>query len=262
MEVFRNWFVRGALAVSMLVPVYFLVAALGTKFGYLDWTVGFGQMTLAWGPRVLIGSAGLALAAVLLALLIPPRRGLMLALAALVIPLLGLGYGAYMRNAAQNIPPIHDISTDLDNPPAFSQAVVRARAAVVNGNDLDLLNKYTRDGRAFVDLQREHYPEIAPVTTNLDPASTFDIALDLARQRGWTIGAADALTGAIEATDRTFWYGFTDDIAIRVRPDGMGARVDLRSVSRVGRSDLGANAKRIGSYLRQLRGRLQSTQPR
>ncbi len=258
MDAFRKWFVRGAFVGSLLVPVYFLTAALGTKYGYFDWTVGFGQMTFVWGPRVLLGAAGLAFIAVLMALLIPPRRGVGLALAALAIPLLGLGYAAYVRSAAQSIPPIHDISTDLVNPPAFSQAVVRARAAVTNGNDLDLLNKVTHEGAPFIELQRRHYPEIAPVTTTLDPARTFDIALDLARAQGWTIGETNADTGAIEAVDRTFWYGFTDDIAIRVRPDGAGSRVDVRSVSRVGRSDLGANAKRIGPYLQELRTRLEA----
>jgi uncharacterized protein (DUF1499 family) len=256
MEAFRKWIVRGALVLSLLVPIYFLVAALGTKFGYFDWRVGFGELTFAWGPRVLLGTAGLGLIALLLALLVPPRRGIGLALVALAIPLLGLGYAAYVRSAAQDIPPIHDISTDLDNPPAFSEAVVRARAAVPDSNDLDLLNKHTRDGQSFAELQRQHYGDIAPVTTGLDPSRTFDIALDLAREKGWRIGRADSATGAIEATDRTFWYGFTDDIAIRVRPEGTGARVDVRSVSRVGRSDLGANAKRIGPYLQELRTRL------
>jgi uncharacterized protein (DUF1499 family) len=260
MDTFRDWWVRGALVVSLLVPVYFLVAALGTKFGYLDWTVGFGQMTFTWGPRVLYGAAGLAFVALLLAFLVPPRRGVGLAVAALAVPLLALGYAAYVRNAAQSIPPIHDISTDLDNPPAFSEAVVRARAAVPNSNDLDLLNKFTREGRAFTELQRQHYPEIEPVITSLEPARVFDIALDLAREQGWSIGATNADIGSIEATDRTFWYGFTDDIAVRVRPEGAGARVDVRSVSRVGRSDLGANAKRIGPYLDELRTRLEGAQ--
>lgn len=258
METFRTWWVRLALAVSLLLPVYFLAASLGTKFGYLDWTVGFVQMTFLWGPRLLLGAAALALIGVLLALFIPPRKGLRAALIALVIPLIGIGYGAYVRNAAADIPPIHDISTDLDNPPAFSEAVVRARAAVEGVNDLDLLNKFTREGRQFTELQRENYGDIAPVVTTLDPARAFDIALGLAREQGWTIGDTNAVTGAIEATDRTFWYGFTDDIAVRVRPDGVGARVDVRSVSRVGRSDLGANARRLRPYLQELRARLEA----
>jgi uncharacterized protein (DUF1499 family) len=260
METFRDWLVRGALAASLLVPVYFLVAALGTRFGYFEWTVGFGQLTFVWGPRVLMGAAALAFLALLLALLVPPRKGAGLALAALAIPLLGLGYAAYVRNAAQSIPPIHDISTDLDNPPAFSESVLRARAAVSNSNHLDLLNKRTQDGRSFAELQRQHYPDIEPVMTTLAPDRAYDIALELAREHGWSIGETNADTGVIEAAATTFWYGFTDDIAIRVRPQGMGARVDVRSVSRVGRSDLGANAERLRPYLTELRTQLEAEQ--
>jgi len=260
METVRDWWVRAALIVSLLLPVYFLAAALGTKFGYLDWTIGFVEMTFRWGPRLLLGAAALALVGVLLALFISPRRGIVAGLIALAIPLAGIGYGMYVRNAAAGIPPIHDISTDLADPPGFSEAIVSARAAVTGGNDLDLPNKRTQDGRAFTDLQRESYPEIGPVTSRLDPQRTYDIALEAAREQGWTIGATNADTGSIEATDSTFWYGFTDDIAVRVRPEGSGARVDVRSVSRVGRSDLGANAARVEPYLQVLRARLESAQ--
>jgi uncharacterized protein (DUF1499 family) len=258
METFRTWWVRLALLIALLLPVYFLAASLGTKFGYLDWTVGFGQMTFVWGPRVLLGAAGLAFIALLLVMFIPPRKGFRAALVALIIPLLGLGYGMYVRNAAASIPPIHDISTDLDNPPAFSEAVVRARAAVESVNDLDLLNKFTREGRPFTELQRENYADIAPVTTTLDPVRAFNVALDLAREQGWTIGEVNMAAGAFEATDQTFWYGFTDDIAVRVRLEGADTRIDVRSVSRVGRSDLGANAARLRPYLQELRARLET----
>ncbi|MBL8535908.1 MAG: DUF1499 domain-containing protein [Hyphomonadaceae bacterium] len=253
---FRDFIVRAALTLSLLVPVYFAVAALGTKFGLLDWRIGFGLMTFRFGIFVFAGAAAFALLALLVALVAPPRRGVFAALLALAIPGAGMGYGAYVRQQAQAIPPIHDISTDLIDPPAFSQAVVAARAAVPGGNDLDLLNKRTGDGRAFVDLQREAYGDIQPVSTAQSPRAAFDAALALAETQGWTIARADAAAGVIEATATTFWYGFTDDIVIRVRPEGEGARVDARSVSRVGRSDLGANAARLRPYLAELRARL------
>lgn len=256
MDRFRDIWVRAALALSLLVPVYFLVAALGTKFGLLDWTVGFGRMTYEWGPRVLFIAGGAALIGLALAFFTPPRRGVGAALIALLIPAIGIGYAMYVRSTAAEIPPIHDISTDLMDPPSFSEEVARARAAVARSNDLDLLNKRTADGRAFIDLQREAYPDIQYVSTGLDPARAFDIALALAREQPWRIGRTDPQAGEIEATAETFWYGFTDDIAIRVRPDGTGARIDMRSVSRVGRSDLGANAKRMRPYLEELRRRV------
>lgn len=257
MEKFRDIWVRAALVVSLLTPVYFLVAALGAKFGLFDWTVGFVDMTVTWGAqRLLPAGAAFAFLGLLLAVFVTPRRGILAALVALAIPAAGFGYVLYVRNAAAEIPPIHDISTDFVDPPAFSDAVVSARAAVPQSNGLDLTNKHTGDGRAFTDLQREAYPEIAPAPTGLEPARAFDIALALAREQDWRIGRVDAEAGVIEATAESFWFGFIDDIVVRVRPDGTGARVDMRSVSRVGRSDLGANAARMRPYLEELRRRL------
>lgn len=255
----RDFWVRAALVLALLVPVYFLIAAFGAKFGLIDWTIGFGQMTFQWGPKVLMGVGGFALIGLLLALLVPPRRGALTALLALLIPAIGLGYGMYVRQQAQSIPPIHDISTDLVDPPEFSAAVVEARAAVTRGNGLDLANKEA-NGRSYIEWQQEAYADIRSVPTGLAPEAAFDIALSLAQEQGWSIGAADMEAGRIEATAESFWYGFIDDIAIRIRPDGSGARIDMRSVSRVGRSDLGANAARMRPYLEELRVRLQDVE--
>jgi uncharacterized protein (DUF1499 family) len=258
MATIRDFIVRLALIVALIVPVYFLVAALGTKFGLFDWTLGFVRMTFQWGAPLLIGAAGLAVLAFGLSLLVPPRRGAITALLALAIPLAGLGYAFYVRSQAQTIPPIHDISTDLVDPPSFSQAVIDARATIPESNDLDLLAKRTGDGRPFAELQREAYGDIEPIVTGRGQGDAFDAALAEAQAQGWTIGASDRDAGIIEATDSTFWYGFTDDIVIRVRAEGTGARVDVRSVSRVGRSDLGANARRMRPFLAALRARLEA----
>ena len=259
MDGFRNFWVRAALIVSLLLPVYFLVAALGTRFGLFDWTFGFGVLAVVWGTKVLFAAAAFAFLALLLAWFTPPRHGVGLALLALVIPAAALGYGFYVRSQAQQNP-IHDISTDLVDPPSFTGAVSAARARVTHANDLDLLNKRLPDGRAYADVQREIYPDMASIPTGLDQARAFDIALTLAGEQPWWVGAVSQPSGTIEATTRSFWFGFTDDIAIRVRADGSGARVDMRSTSRVGRSDLGANATRMRAYLSELRLRLQAAE--
>ena len=88
---------------------------------------------------------------------------------------------------------------------------------------------------------------------NVPPPKVFDRALAAVREMGWDLVAADATTGQIEATDMTFWYGFKDDIVVRVRPADSGSRVDVRSLSRVGGGDVGINAKRIRAYLGTLR---------
>jgi uncharacterized protein (DUF1499 family) len=250
----RDVLVWLAVLVALAVPVYFAYAALGTKFGLHDWTFGFGQLTYQWGAKVMMGAAGFAVLALIVAYFTPPRRGVMAALLALLIPAGGLGYGAYVRHQAQDIPPIHDISTDLEDPPAFSEAVVQARGESANG--LDLVNKTTRDGAHFIDLQVEAYPDIESIPTGLTPDAAFDVADALVREQSWSVGLVDREGGSIEAMAESFWYGFKDDIVVRVTPDGAGARIDMRSVSRVGGSDLGANSARMGPFLESLRGRI------
>ncbi len=253
----RDFGVRAALLLSLLIPVYFAVAALGTRFGMFSWSFGLQTMTLEWGVRLLLTGAGVALIGLALALFVAPPRGRGLALIALIIPAMGVGYGLYLRERAAALPPIHDISTDLIDPPVFSEAVARERADIIGGNGLDLLGKRSEDGRAFIELQREGYADIESIPTGLTQAQAFEVALALAREQKWTLGEVDPARGTIEATARGFWFGFTDDIAVRVRADGSGARVDMRSVSRVGRIDLGENAARMRPFLRELRLRLE-----
>jgi uncharacterized protein (DUF1499 family) len=100
--------------------------------------------------------------------------------------------------------------------------------------------------------QREGYPDIEPLTMPLPPDRVFNRALDVAQRLGWEIVATDQTGGRIEATDTTRWFGFKDDVAVRITPWGSGTRVDVRSVSRVGRSDVGTNARRIREFLEAL----------
>jgi uncharacterized protein (DUF1499 family) len=260
MDKFRDNAVRLALVLALLTPAYFAFAALGVKFGLFDWRMGLGGLTMEWGPRVIGGVAALAAIALALAFFTPPRRGVLSACIALLIPLLGAGYGIYVGRQAQSIAPIHDISTDLEKPPVFSAEVTRARAAVPAGNDLDLHSKRDSEGTPFVEWQRRQYGDITHVSTGLASGRAFEIASELAHSQNWRMGRVDAANGVIEAVAETFWFGFKDDIAIRIRPDGLGARIDMRSVSRVGRSDLGANAKRMRAFLATLRARLEDAE--
>jgi uncharacterized protein (DUF1499 family) len=141
------------------------------------------------------------------------------------------------------VPPIHDITTDAGDPPAFV-ALMPARKASANGAD------YRRES---FQLQRAAYAEIQPLRLEEKPDRVFQRARDAARALGWDVVASDATAGRIEATDTTAWWGFKDDVVVRVRAEGEGTRVDVRSMSRVGRSDLGANAARVRAFLAKLR---------
>jgi uncharacterized protein (DUF1499 family) len=259
----RDFLVRAALILAILLPIYFLVAALGTKFGLLDWRIGFGLMTYTLGKFVLMGVGAIGLLATLATILVKPRmKGLLGALLAVLLPAAGMGYGVYVQSQAKDIPPIHDISTSLDDPPSFTELVLQERAKVPCVNTLDFATKTVgaangpgcrgRDGGPLAkDLHAKAYGDLKPLRMNQAPNDAVEMVLDAAAAQGWTIVNADVEGGLIEATASTFWYGFKDDIAVRLRPtiDGLGTIVDVRSVSRVGVSDLGANAARIRAFL-------------
>jgi uncharacterized protein (DUF1499 family)/energy-converting hydrogenase Eha subunit A len=148
------------------------------------------------------------------------------------------------------LPYIHDITTDPQNPPAFS-ATLAARAAE-HGDTA------TYGGAALYKRQQAGYPDIAPLETALAPAEAFKHALALAETMPrWTIVKSDPQAGTIEGSARSMFMGFTDDFVIRVSPNGSGSRIDMRSESRQGRSDLGVNAGRIRAYFAALKPQLQ-----
>ncbi len=146
------------------------------------------------------------------------------------------------------MPMIHDVSTDADDPPPFI-ALRDTRLACKNGVDYSGLN-------AMAHHQR--YPDILPATFKQAPATIHQTALAAIKNLGWAIAATSASEGRIEATATTRILRFKDDVAIRIRPANNGTRLDIRSASRVGSSDLGANAKRIRTFLLELNNRLKS----
>lgn len=138
-----------------------------------------------------------------------------------------------------DVPPIHDITTDTQDPPTFTQAE-QQRGAGSNSLQID---------KAVIDQQREAYPDIQTLVIDESFEDAFDRATQVANELGWDIYHQDRNAGVIEAVDTTAIMAFKDDIAIRLRTNAQGTVVDLRSVSRVGESDLGANAKRIRAFV-------------
>ena len=138
-------------------------------------------------------------------------------------------------------PPIHDITTDTDDPPAFVAAV-----------PLNAPGRTDYDP-AVAEQQRAAFPDLGPALLPLAPADAFDRALAVVGEMGWELLADDAAALRIEATDRSFWFGFPDDVVVRVAADGeAGSRVDVRSLSRVGGGDLGVNARRVREFVAAL----------
>jgi uncharacterized protein (DUF1499 family) len=161
-----------------------------------------------------------------------------------VADVLALGVFAVPWNLmrqARAVPPIHDISTDTDDPPAFVAVIARREATRAS-------NPPEYAGAEIAAQQKAAYPDLVTLRVEAPPDQAFASARTAAQSLGWEIVAADAAEGRLEATDTTRWFGFKDDVVVRVRPDGAGSRVDVRSKSRVGRSDVGANAARIRAF--------------
>lgn len=265
----RLMLARGVLILALLLPAYFAGAALGARFGLFDWQLGLGTLIVQWGPRLLIGVLVLAVAILVATLAKVPRQGWRSALIAILIPALGLGYLAWVRDQSAEIPPIHDVSTRPNDPPAFSPALLAQRAGSPDTNPVvsltvpvSTLEKYRGErfadmgDRTLGEIAAEAYPAVRPLTTPAAPGAAFAAALAEARAQGWDIVSQDAAAGTLDATATTFWFGFKDDVAVRVRAEGSGSVIDVRSISRVGLSDLGANAARIEAYLEGVEGRL------
>jgi uncharacterized protein (DUF1499 family) len=227
--------------VAVAAVLLAIAAGFGTRWGLWDYRMGF--TLLRWAAWTGLGAAGVALIGCFTAPSGGPRRGLGLAAAGVVTGLLVFAVPTSNLHAARSVPPINDITTDPANPPAFVAILpLRKGARLPPGYP----------GAKTAELQKKAYPDIAPARLSEPPNQAFARALAAARALGWQIVASVPGEGRIEAVDRTFWFGFSDDVVIRVAVDGNGSRVDIRSHSRVGRSDTGTNARRVRAFLREI----------
>ena len=172
----------------------------------------------------------------------------MVALLALAVPLIGMGYGKSIGAKAKNLPFIHDITTDTQDAPSFTSAIISQRGQ--GSNSLEYVGKIDKRSKKLVSVEQvAAYPDIRTIVLSDGPDKAFQRSLAAAKSMGWTMASNSPDTGIIEATFTSFWFGFKDDVVIRVRPaDGGGSLVDVRSISRVGGSDIGMNAARIRKF--------------
>lgn len=231
---------RLVLLVAVVAAVLLLIAGPGTRMEWWDFSTGFKLMK--WATFTGIGAAVLAL----IGLLVPRvrRSGVAPLVISLVVGLLVAYVPWQGMRTAKSVPPIHDISTDTDEPPVFVE-ILPLRA--------DASNPSEYAGADLASQQRAAYADLQPLRLQVGTDAAFDRALAAAESMGWEIVDADKASGRIEASDTTFWFGFVDDVVVRVRGDAESSVIDVRSVSRVGQSDVGKNAKRIRAYLEKLK---------
>lgn len=236
---------------ALLSAVVAILAGFGSQWEWWSFRTGFKM--LAFGAYGGLAAAALSLIGAVATRPGAGRRGLGLALTGLVVGMVIFGILWQWTRTARRVPPIHDITTDTENPPAFL-AMLPIRMATGAPNSPEY------GGPAIAAQQRATWPTLGPLVLPMPPQQAFERAWAAARALGWEIVEANATEGRIEATDTTFWFGFKDDVVVRVvgraEADGggsrPGSRIDVRSVSRVGRGDVGTNAKRIQAYLARI----------
>jgi uncharacterized protein (DUF1499 family) len=224
---------------ALLAVLAAVCSGFGYQFGLWHFRTGF--LILRWAFYGALAAAALSLLGLLVArfgrsALLPGLAGLVVALAFAYVPW-------QWKQTVDSVPYIHDITTDTDNPPDFVAA-----ATLRKEGD----HPITYDGPETAIQQKEAYPDLAPLVTQAPKDKVFEAAKATLVAMGLKLSDADPAAGRIEATQKSFWYGFTDDVVVRVVQTPEGTRVDVRSKSRVGRSDLGQNARRIRIFLTKL----------
>ena len=227
--------------VSLVSLSAFLLVALPSplyKYGVVD--LGTAFMGFKFGVF-----AGIAALILLVLQILFKRKTVTLGstIMALLLSTIAIAIPLSMLNKGKSVPPIHDISTDLVNPPEFV-AIAPLRA--------DAPNPVEYAGVEAATQQRAAYPELQTLNYTQSKSELVEATKQVIDHLGWQLVNIDADQGIIEATDRTMWFGFKDDVIVRITDNGSKRLVDIRSKSRVGGSDLGKNAERIHGFIEEL----------
>jgi len=228
------------LAIALIAVVAILIMMFGARMGLWEPIVGFGYVRNFMNP---IAYAVLALGVIGLIYQIVTRNSAGIAKTAIAsfIGLCLITPTIYaVVKPTKRAPPIHDITTNTEAPPAF---------LVLDETRSGAKNSLVYGGPKVAGMQKKFYPHIKPIQSNLSAPAAFDKALAIAEDKGWEIVSQDPIALRFEATARTVVYSFMDDVVVVVTPQESASRVDMRSVSRIGRSDKGVNAARIDDFI-------------
>lgn len=232
-------------SVILLLAAGLLLAVAGPAYRTELVELGNAFSLLRYATYIALAAAGMGLITLIAGVF---RRRFVPALAAVLViaaaaAMMYVPWQHWQR--AQAVPAIHDITTDTDDPPAF-EAVADARE--------DAPNEVDYPGNSTARQQREAYPEIRPLTLSAPVKTVLAAARAEMQAAGWDLAEVD--TRRLEATATTRWFGFKDDVVVRLRDEDGMTRVDMRSASRLGKSDVGTNAARIHTFLTSLKARL------
>jgi uncharacterized protein (DUF1499 family) len=238
-----NWAAYGVLLLGALCLLLTTIGAMGNRTGLLHFRTALNLFLSA--GKIALPVTGIALLILILTILKKASRIVTASAAIGLILAVGIYIPYYIfTDRAQTLPRIHDITTDTEQPPVFVK-VASNRAAG--------LNSLEYGGPKIAQQQMAAYPQVKAAHLSIDKSAAFRKTLEVVKELDWEVVDANQAEGRIEATDTTFFYGFKDDVVIRITKEGpQKSRIDIRSVSRVGVSDVGVNAERIMKFLNKL----------
>jgi uncharacterized protein (DUF1499 family) len=238
-----KWWSKFCLVSAVLALVLLLAGPLGYKYGIAELMPSFAALILALVMGVLVLVVGLVMLAVAAKKnLVKDRNLLLVAVVCSLVPVIAMA-PAIIK--VRSVPPIHDITTDTAEPPLFDVAV----GLRVNAPNELTYGAGQASPAALAKLQQTAYPQLKSLQSNLAPADAVARAALVLAEQGLEVVNTDPENGRVEAVATSFWFGFKDDLVVRVRATPAGSSIDVRSVSRVGQSDVGANAARIEKFL-------------
>jgi uncharacterized protein (DUF1499 family) len=246
MNKLATWLTTLGFIVAIGCALAGLAAGLGYRFDL--WHFRTGIATLGYVFWVAAATAVVTLVGLVLAIVRRvPNRAMVMGFVGVVIAGITAYVPYHLRQTANTVPAIHDITTDLANPPAF------VRAAADRKKDD---HPVTYDGLKVGEMQKAAYPDIGTIVTPAPADKALEAAKATLSEMGLEITGTDPAQGRVEAMATSMLFGFKDDVVVRVATAPDGTHVDVRSKSRVGRNDFGMNAKRIRTFAAKLRTRL------
>lgn len=234
---------RVLLVSAFVLLVILLTGPLGYKFSLVPLQPSLISLLIAVAGGLLVALVSIIyLVLALRSGLSGDRNLLLITIVFSLVPAMLIGP---QMSKARSVPPIHDITTDTMNPPAWV-ALKDVREAAPNGG---AYGSEAWPAEKLAETTNEAYPDLSPIVTDLSVADAVQRSTDVLEALGLEIVEVDEAAGRVEATATTFWFGFKDDMVLRAVADGDSTRIDIRSMSRVGQSDVGANAERIAKFV-------------
>ena len=253
----RKHTLRTAIVLAVLAPLIVGGAIFAVRTGKLSYGVGYDALIMAWAPTLAALGFILGVLGLIAVPLIKPRKGVRVALAAIAISAVTLfAFAQYGVGAVRN-PPIHDVATDWRDPIIFTPAMLAERGDKANPLELSPVVPEGPSNRGFLGqpvaaVNARTCPAATPVVIEGDVPFAYHRAQTAVANFGWKVVTDDRAAGRMEATARSLWLNLPYDVAVRVRPEGAGARVDIRAVARYGQADRGADCALVSRLRRAM----------